>query len=271
MANQWFRLYAEFVTDPKVQMMSEAMQRRLVMLMGMRCCNDLETFHETEVAFQLRISERELEETKALFIEKGFIDEKWKLRNWEKRQFASDSSTERVRAHRQKAHQSNGTGETSMERFSNAPEQNRTEQNRTENTLTPAAGENSLLDDLPPTDEGVFEIKDKNLPPAKRAAKKAGREAVRRLFAYYLERTERNPKLYTLTPTRMQKALACLKECERKCDGDLVTAEAMMSIAIDALVASDYHAGKNEQHKEYTDWTENLFKSTDKLEWWLNK
>ena len=28
----WMRLYAEFATDPKVQMMSEAMQRRHVML-----------------------------------------------------------------------------------------------------------------------------------------------------------------------------------------------------------------------------------------------
>jgi hypothetical protein len=43
-----------------------------------------------------------LSETKALFIEKGFIDQKWRLVNWNKRQFVSDSSKERVAAHRQR-------------------------------------------------------------------------------------------------------------------------------------------------------------------------
>jgi len=134
MANQWFRLYAEFVTDPKVQMMSEAMQRRLVMLMGMRCSNNLETLHETEIAFQLRISEVDLVETKALFIDKGFIDDKWNLINWDKRQFASDTSTERVRAFREKKKLTPEIDETEAKRSSNALEQNRTEQiqNRTE-------------------------------------------------------------------------------------------------------------------------------------------
>ena len=44
----WFRMYAEFATDPKVQMMPEAMQRRLVMLLCLQCGNGIETFHETE-------------------------------------------------------------------------------------------------------------------------------------------------------------------------------------------------------------------------------
>ena len=29
----WFRMYAEFATDPKVQMLSEADQRRYIMLL----------------------------------------------------------------------------------------------------------------------------------------------------------------------------------------------------------------------------------------------
>ena len=43
----WFRLYSEFSTDPKVQMMPEALQRRYVMLMCMRCSNVLATLHAT--------------------------------------------------------------------------------------------------------------------------------------------------------------------------------------------------------------------------------
>ena len=100
MANQWFRMYSEFATDAKVQMMSEAMQRRYLMLMCLRCSNDLVTLHDEEIAFQLRISDEELAETKALFIKKGFIDSTWNLLNWEKRQFASDSSKDRVAKHR---------------------------------------------------------------------------------------------------------------------------------------------------------------------------
>ena len=100
MANQWFRMYSEFATDAKVQMLSEAMQRRYLMLMCLRCSNALVTLHDEEIAFQLRISNEELAETKALFIKKGFIDSAWNLLNWEKRQFASDSSAARVAKHR---------------------------------------------------------------------------------------------------------------------------------------------------------------------------
>jgi hypothetical protein len=99
MANPWFRMYSEFADDPKVQIMPEAMQRRLLMLMCSKCKG--ETLHETELAFHWRISETELAETKAVFLKKEFIDEGWNLLNWDKRQFISDSSTDRVRKYRQ--------------------------------------------------------------------------------------------------------------------------------------------------------------------------
>jgi hypothetical protein len=120
MANPWFRLYSEFAHDPKIQMLSEAMQRRYVMLLCLRCSETLETLHETEIAFQLRLSEKELEETKLLFISKKFIDRQWNLLNWDKRQFVSDSSTERVARHRQKKKQASNATETLQERPSNA-------------------------------------------------------------------------------------------------------------------------------------------------------
>jgi hypothetical protein len=62
MANEWFRLYREFSSDPKVQMMSEQYQRRLVMLFCLRCNADVTlhvTLHDAEVAFQMRISDAE--------------------------------------------------------------------------------------------------------------------------------------------------------------------------------------------------------------------
>jgi len=120
MANPWFRLYSEFAHDPKIQMLPEAMQRRYVMLMCLRCSETLETLHETEIAFQLRLSEAELIETKQLFISKNFIDEQWNLLNWDKRQFVSDSSTMRVRKHRDNKKQQSNDGETLQKRSSNA-------------------------------------------------------------------------------------------------------------------------------------------------------
>ena len=100
MSNPWFRMYAEFAHDPKVQMLPEVMQRRYVMLMCMRCSNALVTLQADEIAFHLRIDAAQLEETKALFLAKGFINEAWELLNWEKRQFSSDTSAQRVAKHR---------------------------------------------------------------------------------------------------------------------------------------------------------------------------
>jgi hypothetical protein len=120
MANPWFRLYSEFAHDPKIQMLSEAMQRRYVMLLCLRCSETLETLHETEIAFQLRLSTSELEETKQLFISKNFIDKQWNLTNWDKRQFVSDSSTMRVAKHRKKKKQESNVDETLQKRPSNA-------------------------------------------------------------------------------------------------------------------------------------------------------
>jgi len=81
-------------------MMTEAMQRRYIMLLCMRCSNGLVTLHDEEIAFQLRISAEEMAETKALFIKKGFVDSDWNMLNWDKRQFVSDTSNARVAKHR---------------------------------------------------------------------------------------------------------------------------------------------------------------------------
>lgn len=101
MPNPWFRMYAEFATDAKVQMLNEVDQRRFVMLLCIRCGNDDETFQDDEVAFQLRISNDEWQRTKAILMERNLITEGNNPVKWEKRQYLSDSSTERVRKHRE--------------------------------------------------------------------------------------------------------------------------------------------------------------------------
>jgi hypothetical protein len=101
MSNPWFRLYAEILHDHKVQMMTEAYRWRLVALMCLRC-NVAETLPDSAIAFQLRLTEKEWQATKKVFIDNKFIDLDGNLINWDKRQFISDSSTERSRKHREK-------------------------------------------------------------------------------------------------------------------------------------------------------------------------
>lgn len=102
MANPWFRMYSEFASDPKVQGMSEPMQRRLVMLMCLKCSDTLSTLTDDDISFHLRISGDELEQTRTLFMKKGFTTETWELRNWSKRQFVSDSSAVRQKNYRER-------------------------------------------------------------------------------------------------------------------------------------------------------------------------
>lgn len=112
MANAWFRMYSEFATDPKVQMLSEVNQRRYVMLLCMRCSNDNVTLHDEEVAFQLRVTDEEWMVTKATLMSKGMIDDDSKPCAWDKRQYISDSSTSRVAAYRERLKQKGNVTET---------------------------------------------------------------------------------------------------------------------------------------------------------------
>jgi len=98
-------MYSEFATDPKIQMLNEVTQRRYLMLLCLRCSNDHVTLHDDEVAFQLRISNEEYQETKSLLISKGLIGDDGKPSAWDKRQFVSDSSKSRVAKHREKKKQ----------------------------------------------------------------------------------------------------------------------------------------------------------------------
>lgn len=130
---EWFRMYSEFCNDPKVQSMSEAMQRRLVMLLCLRCSNTLVTLHDDEIAFALRIDETELAQTKELFMRKGFIDSTWEIQNWDKRQFVSDSSAARVAKHRASKKEHQNINEASCNVTVTPQIQNRTDTEQIQN------------------------------------------------------------------------------------------------------------------------------------------
>ncbi len=164
MANPWFRMYAEFATDPKVQSMSEAMQRRLMMVLCMRCSDVLATLHVDELAFALRISDDELAETKALFVRKGFIDDQWNVLNWAKRQFTSDSSTERSRKHR--AAKKTGNDAATLHDVAATPPDTDTDTEREEGENPAVAGPSQQPDACP--HQAIIDLYHEALPAARR-------------------------------------------------------------------------------------------------------
>ncbi|WP_348261011.1 hypothetical protein P8935_14505 [Telmatobacter sp. DSM 110680] len=117
MSLPWFCMYSEWATDPKVQMLSEAMQRRMVMLFCDECAEQTPMSDEQR-AFKWRITPEAVAETKALFLEYGIVDEDWNVLNWEKRQ-RRDLSTPRVQKHRamKRGETLHETDETASETF----------------------------------------------------------------------------------------------------------------------------------------------------------
>lgn len=98
----WFRLYTEFASDPKVQLLDETLQRRFIMLLCLAGAGITPTDSVSEVDFLLRIGVSECEKTRSILVSKGLIDDKWFPKKWTKRQFESDSSTERVKRFRKR-------------------------------------------------------------------------------------------------------------------------------------------------------------------------
>lgn len=109
MSLPWFRMYAKFATDAKVQSMDETLQRRFVMFLCLQCSGEYESLEDEDLASAMRITLDELTRTKEIFRRKGFIDTNGEIRNWNRLQFKSDSSTERVREHRERQRNGNET------------------------------------------------------------------------------------------------------------------------------------------------------------------
>lgn len=74
-ANPWFRMYHEFATDPKVQMLCEVDQRRFVMLLCINAEYPDSTISDEDIAWRLRIDAGAWKETKAQLVGGGLITE----------------------------------------------------------------------------------------------------------------------------------------------------------------------------------------------------
>ncbi len=139
MANPWFRLYHEFSTNPKVQMLSEVNQRRYLMVLCARCRNGDKSLQDENAAFEMRISKEEWIKTKKVLGEVNLIDDLNKPIGWDERQYVSDSSTARSAKHRMKKKQQHNVSAT-------APD---TDTDTDTETDTEAEAEEKINDTLP--------------------------------------------------------------------------------------------------------------------------
>lgn len=158
----WFRLYAEFASDPKVQLLSETLQRRYIMLLCCAAAGTTPTTSVSQVNFTLRIPVSEIEETRSALVAAGLIDETWFPTKWDKRQFQSDSSTPRVQRFRKlEKERFNGVTETPSE-------QSRTEQSRAEQSRGRAT---RFPDDFSLTEDRRKVAQTENIDPERTFAK----------------------------------------------------------------------------------------------------
>lgn len=127
----WFRMYGEFVSDPKVQLLAFEDQRHFVALLCLKCNGTLDSdapsqaFRDRMIAKALGLSPDAALEAKRRLIEVGVVTDDWQPVKWSERQFESDSSTSRVRKFRAK--RSGNVSVTPQNRTDTDTEQNREE------------------------------------------------------------------------------------------------------------------------------------------------
>lgn len=139
----WFRMYSEFLTDPVIKLLAFEDRAHFVSALCMKSMGVLDKSYPTPELRKRVISSLvglssvsgapgelpAIDQARDRLMAVGLIDEDWQPLNWNKRQFQSDSSTERTRRWR----------ETSQQRHGDALEQSRyrAEQSRAEGVTPP--------------------------------------------------------------------------------------------------------------------------------------
>ena len=120
---QWFRVYTEIIDDPKVATMDGETFKVFMFLLAVACEQEKNGYIEMsieEMAWRIRCNVTVTLQVVSSLVTCNILtkidDKKYLFLNWEKRQYKSDNSAERVRKYR-----------TLQKRYSNGLEQNRTD------------------------------------------------------------------------------------------------------------------------------------------------
>lgn len=124
MGMPWFRIYYEMIDDPKIGTLSDSAFRVWVELLCLACetgKGGLIGLTIQEICWRVR---RDIKVSLTALKDRGLIVENDDgflcITNWEKRQFCSDSSTDRVRKYRENKKKHDGNGyETLQKRYRN--------------------------------------------------------------------------------------------------------------------------------------------------------
>lgn len=102
----WFRLHSEMPNDPKIKLLAFEDRWHYVSLLCFKCSEELdnanESLKERMIAAHLGLSLSELDSVKKRLSEVYLIDNDWQPLGWDKRQYKSDSSNDRVSKFRKK-------------------------------------------------------------------------------------------------------------------------------------------------------------------------
>ena len=107
----WFRMYVDFLNDPKIVRLAFEDQRHFIGLLALKSDGALDDLEDDPdlldriVAQRLWIDHAIIREVKKRLISAGLIDECWQPIAWQKRQFMSDTdptATERKRRQRER-------------------------------------------------------------------------------------------------------------------------------------------------------------------------
>lgn len=116
----WFRLYSEFATDPVIQSLAFEDQRHFLMLLCFKCSGLLDRefpnpqMRQEVIRKAIGLDGKAWDEMRNRLQSVGIIDADLQPKNWDKRQFISDASTERVRAYRERMNKVKRSGNVSV-------------------------------------------------------------------------------------------------------------------------------------------------------------
>lgn len=116
--NPWFRMHHEVLDDPKVQCLDPRDFKSWVNLLCLAARHDGKLPALSHVAFALRIDERACNAVIDRLVDAGLIDRRsggvggsyYAPHAWDKRQYKSDGSTERVKRFRERSKTVSATG-----------------------------------------------------------------------------------------------------------------------------------------------------------------
>ncbi len=101
--NRWFRFYDDAINDPKILKLSDKQHRVWVGLLCIASKNNGQLPSLDDLSLMIRMKPEKLFEVIESLIISGLIDQNEMIlspHNWDKRQYKSDSSTERVKRFR---------------------------------------------------------------------------------------------------------------------------------------------------------------------------